>query len=68
MADVDDDYDLSGDEDIEPTPNLPDPKKLLDPAARAARSLAVRRAIELRTEQKQMDRDLNYLDIESDRD
>ena len=66
MADVDDDYDESADDEPEPTPNLPDPRKMLDPAARAARSLAIRRAIELRREQKQMDRDLNYLDIDSD--
>ena len=66
MADVDDDSDVAGDDEPEPLPNLPDPRKLLDPAARAARSLAIRRAIELRGEQRRLDRDLNYLDIESD--
>ena len=70
MADVDDDFDDddsdgTDDDPVEPVPNLPDPRKLLDPAARAARSLAIRRAIELRGEQKRMDRDLNYLDIDS---
>ena len=68
MADVDDDCDASGDEDFATPPPLPDPRKLLDPAVRAARALAIRRAIELRGEQKQMDRDLDYLDIDSDRD
>ena len=68
MADVDDDYDETDDvEDLEPTPVPPDPRKLLDPAQRAARSLAIRRAIELRGEQKRMDRDLNYLDIDGDK-
>lgn len=68
MADVDDDYEANGEEDFVAPPPLPDPRKLLDPAVRAARALAIRRAIELRGEQKQMDRDLDYLDIDGDRD
>lgn len=57
--DVDDEYDDS------PEPEV-DPKKLLDPAARAARSLAIRRAIEAKVEKRRMDAEFNYLDDEVD--
>ena len=66
MSDVDDDFDVSGGDDFEPAPAVPEVRKPLDPAAKAARSLAIRRAIESRIEQKRMDADLNYLDLDNE--
>lgn len=68
MSDVDDDFDVSGEDDFEPAPAVPEVRKLLDPAAKAARSLAIRRAIETRIEKKRMEADLDYLELDSDKD
>jgi hypothetical protein len=68
MSDVDDDFDVSGDDEFEPAPPVPEARKVVDPAATAARSLAIRRAIETRIEQKRMEADLDYLELDSDKD
>ena len=68
MSDVDDDFDGEGDDVFEPPPPGPDVRKVLDPAAKAARSLAIRRAIEARVEQKRLAADTSYLDLDGEKD
>ncbi len=68
MSDVDDDFEEPADDDFESAPPVPESRKVVDPVAKAARSLAIRRAIETRMEKKRMEADLDYLELDSDRD
>ena len=68
MSDVDEDFDGEGDDNFEPPPPVPEVRKVLDPAAKAARSLAIRRAIEARVEQKRLAADTSYLDLDGEKD
>ena len=70
MSDVDDDFDGEGEgeDEFEPPQAEPEVRKVLDPAAKAARSLAIRRAIEARVEQKRLAADTSYLDLDGEKD